>query len=150
MTDMKTNDGFTLIEVLIAIVVLAVGLIGLAGLQAASLGNNQSAYNRSQATQLAYDLADRMRANTAGIATYTGFVGVPTAKPNCLTIAGCSPTDMAENDLFEWNTAVTTSLPNGVGTIAVAVGVYTITIGWDDDRDGNAANNPSFQTSFRL
>ncbi len=60
---MKTNTGFTLIEVLIAMLVLAVGLLGLAGLQATSLRNNQSAYNRSQATQLAYDLADRMRAN---------------------------------------------------------------------------------------
>ena len=57
------NAGFTLIEVLIAMLVLAVGLLGLAGLQATSLRNNQSAYNRSQATQLAYDLADRMRAN---------------------------------------------------------------------------------------
>lgn len=157
---MNKNSGFTLIEVLIAMVVLAVGLIGLAGLQAASLGNNQSAYNRSQATQLAYDLADRMRANNApaGIATYTAILpGAATAKANCLTTAGCIPTDMAENDLYEWNCAVAggcaliaATLPNGVGSIAVVAGVYTITIVWDDDRDGNAANNPSFQTSFRL
>ena len=68
---MNKNAGFTLIEVLIAMLVLAVSLLGLAGLQATSLRNNQSAYNRSQATQLAYDLADRMRANAAGISTYT-------------------------------------------------------------------------------
>jgi type IV pilus assembly protein PilV len=55
------NTGFTLIEVLIAMLVLAGGLLGLAGLQAASLSNGQSAYNRSQATQLAYQLADNMR-----------------------------------------------------------------------------------------
>ena len=60
---MKKNTGFTLIEVLIAMIVLAVGLLGLAGLQATSLRNNQSAYNRIKATQLAYDIADRMRAN---------------------------------------------------------------------------------------
>ncbi|MCX7101946.1 MAG: type IV pilus modification protein PilV, partial [Methylobacter sp.] len=66
---MKQTAGFTLIEVLIAMLVLAVGLLGLAGLQATSLKSNQSAYNRSQATQLAYDLADRMRANVAGAAT---------------------------------------------------------------------------------
>jgi type IV pilus assembly protein PilV len=154
MTKMKINAGFTLVEVLIAMLVLAVGLIGLAGLQAASLGNNQSAYNRSQATQLAYDLADRMRANVAGVATYTPFVGVPTAKPNCLTIVGCTPSDMAENDLFEWNVALTTTLPNGVGTIAVAVvagvSTFTIDISWDDDRDGNAVTDPHFLTSFQL
>ena len=60
---MNKNTGFTLIEVLIAMIVLAVGLLGLAGLQATSLRNNQSAYNRIKATQLAYDIADRMRAN---------------------------------------------------------------------------------------
>ena len=76
---MNKNAGFTLIEVLIAMLVLAVGLLGLAGLQATSLRNNQSAYNRSQATQLAYDIADRMRANSAGIASYTAIMPISTA-----------------------------------------------------------------------
>jgi type IV pilus assembly protein PilV len=58
-------SGFTLIEVLIAMLILSVGLLGLAGFQASSARNNTSAYNRSQATQLAYDLADRIRANAA-------------------------------------------------------------------------------------
>lgn len=153
---MNKNAGFTLIEVLIAMVVLAVGLLGLAGLQATSLRNNQSAYNRSQATQLAYDLADRMRANVAGKATYTSILpGAATAKTNCLPttmpVTGCSPAEMAENDLFEWNLAVTTTLPSGVGIIAVATGVYTITINWDDDRNGNTdSKDPNFQTSFQL
>ncbi len=130
--------------------VLAVGLLGLAGLQAASLGNNQSAYNRSQATQLAYDLADRMRANVAGAATYT-TPGAAAAKPNCLTTAGCNSTDMAKNDLSEWNAAVSSTLPSGSGTLPAPIaGVYTITITWDDDRNGIDADNTSFSTSFRL
>ncbi|TAL47466.1 MAG: type IV pilus modification protein PilV [Methylovulum sp.] len=149
---MNKNTGFTLVEVLIAMLVLAVGLLGLAGLQATSLGSNQSAYNRSQATQFAYDLADRMRANVAAMATYTAILplGNAQAKPNCLTTPGCSPANMAENDLFEWNSAITSTLPSGVGAIAVASGVFTITITWDDDRDGDDSNNPSFQTSFQL
>ena len=148
---MNKNTGFTLIEVLIAMLVLAVGLLGLAGLQATSLGNSQSAYNRNQATQLAYDLADRMRSNKLEVATYTTILpGAATAKANCLTTTGCLPSNMAENDLFEWNKAVRDTLPNGVGTIAVAAGVFTITITWDDDRDGDDSNNPNFQTSFRL
>jgi len=155
---MKKHSGFTLIEVLIAMLVLAVGLLGLAGLQATSLTNNQSAYNRSQATQLAYDIADRMRANVAGIATYTAILpGAATAKANCQTTTGCTPANMAENDLFEWNCAVaggcvniTATLPSGAGTITVAAGVFTIAITWDDDRDGDDANNPIFQTSFKL
>lgn len=149
---MKKHSGFTLIEILIAMLVLAIGLLGLAGLQATSLRNNQSAYNRSQATQLAYDLADRMRANVAGVATYTAILpGAATAKANCLTTTGCIPADMAENDLFEWNSAVNNNLPSGTGSIALAAGVYTITVNWDDNRDGNIDNNdPNFQTNFKL
>ena len=150
---MKKNAGFTLIEILIAMLVLAVGLLGLAGLQATSLKNNQSAYNRSQATQLAYDLADRMRANTSGIASYTTTTpSAAVAKQNCLTTTGCSPTDMAINDLYEWNLAVTTALPSGTGTISISAGIYTITVNWDDNRDGSVdtSNDPNFQTSFKL
>jgi len=62
---MKKHKGFTLIEVLVSMIVLAIGLLGLAGLQMSSLRNNLSAYHRSQATQLAYDMADRMRTNIA-------------------------------------------------------------------------------------
>ena len=168
---MNKNTGFTLIEVLIAMLVLAVGLLGLAGLQATSLKNNQSAYNRSQATQLAYDLADRMRANVAGITTYTAITPISTAvaQADCLTVSTtCTPADMAQSDLYEWNLAVTATLPSGaVGTLAVAAGLFTITINWDDNRDGDVDGNggaldgdtdvdgdtdddPFFQTSFKL
>ncbi|WP_333876975.1 type IV pilus modification protein PilV [Methylobacter sp.] len=145
---MKTNSGFTLIEVLIAMLVLAVGLLGLAGLQATSLRNNQSAYYRSQATQLAYDLADRMRANKLATTTYT--TGAASAKADCLTTTGCTSSDMAANDLFDWNAALTKSLPGGTGAVTIAAGVFTITVSWDDDKDGNDNNNPNFQTSFKL
>jgi type IV pilus assembly protein PilV len=149
---MKKCAGFTLIEVLIAMLVLAVGLLGLAGLQATSLGNNQSAYNRSQATQLTYDLTDRMRANVAGKASYVAILpSSATAQADCLIVSTtCNTDDMAKNDLYEWNLAVTTSLPSGAGTIARTANVFTITITWDDDKDGNDTNNIRLQTSFQL
>jgi type IV pilus assembly protein PilV len=171
---MNKNAGFTLIEVLIAMVVLAVGLLGLAGLQVTSLRNNQSAYNRSQATQLAYDLADRMRANVAGVATYT--TGTASAIANCKNITGCSPVEMATNDLYEWNCTVVggcenntppiaATLPGGQGIVCLdstpidgtsaAVAncdgtgnTYAIKIWWDDDRSGVASQR--FVTSFTL
>jgi len=149
---MNKSTGFTLIEVLIAMVVLAIGLLGLAGLQVTSLKNNQSAYNRSQATQLAYDLADRMRANVAGVATYT--TGTAAAISTCKNTTGCSPAEMAVNDLFEWNSAISAALPNGgTGTITISGGVYSITISWNENRDDNAdgvSDITSFTTSFRL
>lgn len=151
---MNKNTGFTLIEILIAMLVLAVGLLGLAGLQATSLRNNQSAYNRSQAIQLAYDLADRMRANVAGVGTYTAILpSAAVAQGSCLTVsATCTAAVMAQNDLFEWNSAVSTALPSGSGTIiSVAGNIFTITITWDDNRDGNVdGDDPNFQTSFQL
>lgn len=148
---MHNNAGFTLVEVLIAMLLLAGGLLGMAGLQATSLGNNQNAYNRSQATEFAYDIADRMRANSLGIATYTAIAPASAVEnADCLITTGCSPADMAQTDLAQWNALVTT-LPNGQGSIAVAGGVYTITITWDENHDGVAdANDPSFQTNFQL
>jgi type IV pilus assembly protein PilV len=148
---MKMNNGFTLIEVLVAVIILAIGLLGLAGIQTVGLKNNQSAYARSQATQLAYDIADRMRANVAGVATYTTTDPTDaTETASCSTATGCTAAQMAQTDLFQWNATLTDILPSGSGTIAVAGNVFTITITWDDDHDGDNSNNPSFQTSFRL
>lgn len=152
---MNNNSGFTLIEVLIAMVILAFGLLGLAGLQATSLRNNQSAYNRSQATQLAYDIADRMRANSTAQANYLSSFMAPasaTVQNDCKTVSTtCTNADMAANDLFEWNTMLTATLPAGVGTITLAGSVYTVTVNWDDNRDGTVDNDdPTFQMSFQL
>lgn len=151
-------SGFTLIEVLIATLVLALGLLGLAGLQASSLRNNLSAYHRSQATQLAYDLADRMRVSVVEAKKFTTSTyitvapGDAAAQAGCTAVAGaCSSAQLAQNDLFEWNNNVTNFLTNGQGTIAVVGTIFTITINWDDNRDGNIdGNDPNFQMSFQL
>ncbi len=151
--------GFTLIEVLVAMFVLALGLLGLAGLQASALKNNQSAYYRSQATQLAYDIADRMRANLAeaknfATSQYDSDVLAPTSatnQANCKTTTGCSTAQMAQQDLFEWNQQVTTLLPLGTGTINASGFIYTIVINWDDDHDGDVdSDDPNFSMGFQL
>jgi len=160
---MNKNTGFTLIEVLIAMLVLAVGLLGLAGLQATSLKNNQSAYNRSQATQFAYDMADRIRSNLAEaneLATSTYVTINPNAaaaQADCKTVSTtCTPADLAKNDLAQWYQDLIT-LPSVTTTpsttridVDAPTRVYTITIIWDDDHDGDATNNPTFQTKFKL
>ena len=148
---MKKNNGFTLVEVLIAMLLLAGGLLGMTALQATSLGNNQDAYNRSQATGFAYDIADRMRANWLGIATYTAIAPeAAMANADCLITTGCTPAAMAQTDLAEWN-GLLSSLPSGQGSITLNGGVYTITITWDGNHDGVVdANDHSFQTNFQL
>jgi type IV pilus assembly protein PilV len=118
------QQGFTLIEVLVAMIVLAIGLLGLAGLQASSLRNDQAAFMRTQATILAYDIADRMRANQgaviAGDYSYDPANDpAPVATPNCNAPAGCSVSQMAANDLTEWLNALNTYLPQSTGTVCV-------------------------------
>ena len=60
----KRSRAFTLIEVMIAMIILAVGLLGMASLTVRSQQSNESAYARSQASLLAYDIIERMRTNT--------------------------------------------------------------------------------------
>jgi len=144
------------LEVLIAIAVTSIGLFGLAGVQARGLLNNQSAYQRSQATVLAYDIADRMRANTTSIDNYlTSFMPLSKAKTlgvvaGCVGASGCTSAQMAQNDLYEWNAALTSAAPGSTAAITVAGNTYTISIRWDDNRDGVVdANDPDFQVSFQ-
>lgn len=102
----RKQGGFTLIEVLVSALVLSIGLVGVAGLQAFSLKNNQSSFMRSQATSLAYDLADRMRANVASATANMYAPAAATVEVSCKTTAGCSPQQMARHDLAEWNAAI--------------------------------------------
>jgi len=130
--------GFTLLEVLVALLVLSIGLLGLAGLQTLSLRNNQSAFQRSQAVVLAYDALDRVRGNRDQAAAYvTAFdeVSANFTTTNCPT-AGCTAAQMAENDLAVWKTEVA-RLPAGAGQIAIdANNKATVEVRWSDNRDG--------------
>jgi type IV pilus assembly protein PilV len=175
---MNKNTGFTLIEVLIAMLVLAVGLLGLAGLQGSSLKNAQSAYNRSVATELAYDLADRMRANNTpnGLSVYISMLPVNAlAQANCVAVSKLCPSNvMAQNDLYEWNLALVNTLPSGQGIVCLDStptpipndafkaasyaeagcdvppgSTYAIKIWWDDDRS-DAVSLPPFVVGFKL
>ncbi len=135
---LRSNKGFALIEVLIAVVVLSIGLLGLAGLQVSGQRNNHSAYMRGQAVFLAYDMVDRMRANMQGVTAgnYDNISGIP-ADPGCIT-AGCTPAQMAQYDAFQWNTVMAQQLPSGQGTVTLAGTLYTVTVMWDDDHSGGA------------
>lgn len=159
---MKLNAGFTLIEVLVAVLILGLGLLGLASLQAAGLSNNQSAYNRSQAAQIAYDITDRMRTNRSATGSYiTTFMAPQTATcrtgsqpcADCSSAANmCSPAQLAQKDLYDWNSALATTLPNGVGNISRAGNICSVTVSWTENRDENADNtvDASDVSSFTL
>ena len=132
--------GFTLIEVLVAVLVMSIGLLGLASLQATSLRFNNDSSAQTQATYLASDMADRMRANVSKAAGYPAQAAGENT--TCYTTAGCTPDEMAANDIFEWNRDLAATLPAGQGSItALAGGLFTITVMWDEQRSGATGTN---------
>ncbi len=144
-----TQSGFALIEVMVAVLVLGVGLLGLAGLHAASFRDNQGASLRSQAVYAVNDLADRMRANRgAAIAgNYRAATdpspGPTPPTPNCLGAVACTPAQMANADLVTWYDFVVASFPGGTATITCvplacgANAVHTITVSWTGNQSVN-------------
>lgn len=122
-----SQSGISLLEVLIALVVLSIGLLGLASLQTVSLQYNQSALVRSQASNLAYDITERMRANWASLGGYELSFADPTP--------AASTTNVAANDLNEWRTALAETLPLGTGAVAVNGRRVTVQIRWSDAGD---------------
>jgi len=107
-------QGFTLVEVLVSILILALGILGTIAMQVHALNDNQDAYLRTQAIFLAYDISDRMRANAAG---WTGGVPMPFDFGCNQPGANCLPAEMAQHDYEYWQTAVSTNLVNGVGDV---------------------------------
>lgn len=139
----RKQDGFTLLEVLIALLVLSIGLLGLASLQTVGLRSNQMATMRTQATHRAYDISDRMRANQSGVAAQNYVQSVTAVVPtgtivDCATTV-CTPAEMATFDVAAWMTEVI-RLPGGRGRITRdATGTlvkHTVTIFWDEERRG--------------
>jgi len=149
---MKHQFGMSLIEVMVAVLVLAVGLLGLASLQARTLVWSDSSHYRSIAADLAADLADRIRANrmpyigvdeTANLAA--GLTAAPdfaTCVQSGATVTGCPATFQVTADMAEWNTNLRNLLPNGrFGLVSAPVSQgfrYTVTITWLDDRGAGA------------
>jgi len=166
--------GFSLIEVMVAVFVLAIGLLGIAGLQVTAIKNNHTAMSRTQSTQLAYDLADRMRANMPGtIAGNYLATSAPNEAYNCFdnfsgVLSGeCSSSQMALADL-DWafdlastnfpqgSLAVTCTSPTGTiisidtGSEDCAQGFsHTITISWNEQDGTNGSVNKSLSVEFQ-
>jgi type IV pilus assembly protein PilV len=155
----RRQRGISLIEVMVAMLIVSVGVLGVTGLQLVSLHQNQSAMLRSEALMLGNDILDRMRANPAvdyaPVAAPVGFAAAPPSAVNC-TINLCSPTQMANYDIALWKCSINStldpllnsqhqvcvdlgvagSLPQGAASISRTGAVYLVTVQWLDDRAG--------------
>lgn len=147
----KLTKGFSLIEVLVALVVLTIGLLGMAGLQGYSITGSYNAHLRTQATALAQDIIDRMRANPAealGTSYDVDFGDAPSSGTDCIgSSATCTTAQLAAYDLREWKCNLGTyagnsvcaafvsqsTLPSGDGRVVTQVnGQFEVTVQWTD------------------
>jgi type IV pilus assembly protein PilV len=129
-------SGFTLIEVLIALIIMSIGMLGIAGLYVHSMQAGRTSLFRHQAITLAGDVADRIRANPRAAVAYAGG-GL---NNNCVDGGiNCNPAAMAANDIFIWNQQAANTLPGGAVNIVFAdpnPGVtpptYQISVNWNE------------------
>lgn len=139
---------------MIAVVVLSIGVLGLAALQFASLRGNNQSYERSQALAFANEIADQMRANraAAGSGSFAVTAGNnPPAGGDCVA-ATCTAAQIAAFELGQWHTRLRNTLPGGTASIQCSVNpctvgaMQTVSVFWDENRSGTA--DSSVQVSF--
>lgn len=136
-----SQRGFSLIEILVTIVVTAVGLLGFAGLQAYSIKNNRIAMQHSLATVYANNIIDCMRANRAAVGNYT---------LSTFTDAHSRDGTVAADDVADWLNAIKNNLPAGQARLTFATGVYTIEIRWSESLSSDDAATHTFKTETSI
>jgi type IV pilus assembly protein PilV len=138
----RKERGISLIESLVALLVLSIGMLGIAALYVSSLRASGSALLRTQAVNFAADMADRIRSNPNAAAAYAGAAADNSCVRGAAVGADCTPAQLAADDLFRWRAAIATVLPDDgnagtlQGTVAVAGAAvprtYTIQVTWSE------------------
>ncbi len=140
--------GFTIIEVLVSLVILSIGVLALGILQIASIQNTQGGYMRSQATFLAYDMVDSMRANIPAVTNGNYNLTFATATPTAVNCYGpaadCASGQMATSDINRWRTVLANYLPSGNGQITTVINAtttrVTVSVQWLDPFTAEGGN----------
>ena len=145
---LKKSKGFSLVEVLITLIIMSVGMLGIAGLYVQSMQAGRTSMLRHHAVTLAGDIADRIRANPTAGAAYEAANG---ANNSCVTAnTDCDVAEMASNDIFLWQAQAASFLPtmaDGSQQVIVTFDPntlpqsYQITVQWDEPTpDGSVPN----------
>jgi type IV pilus assembly protein PilV len=153
---LQKHTGFTLVEVLVAMVVLAIGLIGVAGIQAAAVKYTKGAEGRSYAAQLAYDITDRMKASRGSVVNggYSSLAQfqATTCNPNLSASAAIQ----SKTDETLWRNQLACSIPGGQGQVEIGAPLpnglvpVTVRIRWDEGRMVGGSANYAYETSTQL
>jgi type IV pilus assembly protein PilV len=143
LTKASSQSGFTLLEVMIAVLVLGIGLLGLAHLQITTLKHNQSAEFRSKASVMAAGMLDRMRANQVAAQNGNYALAVDADPPADLN-------SIANADIAEWMAQLAATLPQGRGAIScnaydpAAAFICDITVSWAEVQEDDNLGTTSF------
>jgi len=150
MTNIKKSGGFSLVEVLITLVIMSVGMLGIAGLYVHSMQAGRTSMLRHHAVTLAGDIADRIRANPTAGAAYEAATGTDN---DCVAKGkDCTLAQMAAHDVLLWQAQALAFLPpmgDGSQQVIVAFDAttlppsYTITVQWDEPTPDGVAPNYS-------
>lgn len=145
ISNLTAQRGISLVESLVALVVMSVGMLGIASLYVTSLQTGRSALLRTHAINLVNDMADRIRANSGARGAYqlSGYKAgdLPTTAPDCMKTSNCPPVDVAKWDLASWTGSLTDYLPSSqlksdvtynAGTTAEKPDKYQISLAWTE------------------
>lgn len=140
MKSFGRQKGVGLIEILVTLLILGVGFLGMAALQAKSLRLGHSAAIRTHASILSYDIIDRMRANK-GAAIAGGYNATLTDVGSVVTtceVSDCDAVQMAAYDKAQWLNQLSTQLPQGKGTVlmnsSAGANLVSVMVQWDESR----------------
>lgn len=133
--------GFGMIEILIALLIMGVGLLGMASLQSRSLKMTTDSQNRSQAILLANDIIERARANHENADSYTITADTSVACDSTFTLDTSAP--VVQNDIAGWRNELACLLPDGVGSVTQTSGAFSVSVTWDSDADDPSDTNNS-------
>lgn len=148
--DRFRQHGFTMIEVLIALIILSIGLLGVAGVQALAMKSTTNSHIRSQVTLLAESMVENIRANSPGAigGSYNG-VTAQGSDPSCGT--GCSAAQIAQRDIFQWFSDLQADVPGFTGaTINLANGMAEVTVNWTERDLSNDAVAQTYEYNARV
>lgn len=157
----KPSGGFTILEVMIALVIMSIGVLGIAGLQLTSKRSNLEATQQATASFLVQELVERMRANAGALETYTNagtgrvLTGTTLQRVDCSS--ACTTTQMALHDMAEWERSLTGAMEvrggksaGGLPSVRACIsgpaggsGKYTAAVAW---RGSTSLNNPTTDT----
>ena len=165
MINKHRQQGFSLIEALVAFLILSVGMLGIASLQTMSLKSGHSAAMRTVAVMKVEEILESMRSNPGAIADYTAGTGDPGLDAGCSQAGSpattCTPSVMAQDEIFRWKNSLIEALPDNAATTASVVvtppvagstlNLVVVSVNWSErELDTGGSANMTYSVAVQM